>query len=124
MDLFEVSDKDLQRQITAPGEPPLLVVFTNGQCAPCDGVEISLLSLAEQDFKNKFRLATMDVDANPNSREQFGILSVPNLVLFKGSADQRSGWIGPWVPGKLKKFLQKQLQTPSKSASISLQAYP
>jgi len=124
MDFLEVSDHDLQQTITEPGQPPLLVAFRNAQCGLCGGVEGSLLSLAEQELKNKLRLARMDVDTSPKSAEEFGILSVPNLVLFKGSADRRSGWIGPWGAGKLKKFLQKQLQTSGKSGPIPPNPYP
>ncbi|HTT40913.1 MAG TPA: thioredoxin domain-containing protein [Burkholderiales bacterium] len=124
MDFLEVSDDSLQQTIAKAGQPPLLVAFGNAQCGLCSDVKVTLLSLAEQAFKDKLRLASMDVDDSPKSVEEFGILSVPNLVLFKGSADQRSGWIGPWAAGKLKKFLQKQLQTSAKSGPISPNAYP
>ena len=51
----------------------------------------------------------MDVETNPKTQERFGILSVPNLVLFNGSIELRSGWIGPWSDEGLQEFLNEHL---------------
>lgn len=123
MDLPKVSDDDLGKTITESDQPPLLVAFRKDQCTECDTVEGWLTSLAQGDLKNQFRLVAMNVKTCPKSAEDFGILSVPNLILFKGSADLRSGWIGPWGKGRVRKFLQAALKAPTASASTSPKDY-
>jgi thioredoxin-like negative regulator of GroEL len=113
MDFVDIPDGDLEKTIAATLQPPLLIAFRRKGNTLCDNVEERLRSLP---YEGRLRLGRMDVDTSPTTREQLGILSVPNLVLFKGSVELRAGWIGPWTKEKapghkepLEEFLEKRL---------------
>ncbi len=52
-------------------------------CAPCRAIAPTLEELATQ-YKGKVKVAKVDVDANNEIAQQFGIRSIPTLLLFKG----------------------------------------
>jgi thioredoxin 1 len=106
MDFEDLSDADVEKTIAATRAPPLLIAFRAKENQLCGDVEQQLSKLG---YKDELRLGRMDVETNPETRERFGILSVPNLVLFKGSVDLRSGWIGPWSDEKVQEFLKEHL---------------
>jgi len=102
MDFVDLSDANLAATVAAMVEPLLLIAFRTKENQICDQVEERLSKLS---YQGKLRLARMDVETNPQTRERFGILSVPNVVLLKGSIEARGGWIGPWSESALQEFL-------------------
>jgi thioredoxin 1 len=62
---------------------PVLVDFWADWCGPCKMVAPIVAALAE-DYGDKVKVTKLDVDANPNIASQFGVMSIPTLILFKG----------------------------------------
>jgi thioredoxin 1 len=62
---------------------PLLVDFWAGWCGPCRALAPTIEKLAEK-YGNEVRFAKLDVDELPEVASQFGIQSIPTLLLFEG----------------------------------------
>jgi thioredoxin 1 len=62
---------------------PVLVDFWAVWCGPCKAVAPAVEELAKQ-YKGKVKVAKMDVDEHQQVPQQFGIRSIPTLLVFKG----------------------------------------
>lgn len=70
------------KQITA-NSLPVLVEFGAPWCAPCKRLEPILAQLG-QEWQGRVILAKVDVDESADLATQFGVMSVPTVILFSG----------------------------------------
>ena len=81
---IEVNDSDFE-QVVLKSKMPVLVDFWAAWCGPCRMVAPVVEELAEE-FEGKVAFAKVDVDRNPKTASQYGIMSIPSLIIFKDGA--------------------------------------
>ncbi len=70
-------------QTVLQSETPVLVDFWATWCPPCRQIAPSLDALAEE-YQGQAKIVKVDVDSEPSLAQQYGISSIPALLLFKG----------------------------------------
>ena len=101
-----VTDADFAANVLESGQP-VLVDFWADWCGPCKMIAPVVDELADE-YEGKFSFTKLDVDANPQTAMQFGVRSIPTLLLFKDGkvAEQIVGAVPKAV---LKKKIEKVL---------------
>ncbi len=61
---------------------PVLVDFWAEWCGPCKALGPTLEDVAK-DFDGKVSITKLNVDESPEMSAQFGVMSIPTLILFK-----------------------------------------
>lgn len=90
-----VNEKELLKNITEPLNlddsdftetvnkfPLLLVDFWAPWCGPCRMMS-PVIDQVGKEYQGKLVVGKVNVDENPNISRQFGISSIPTLILFK-----------------------------------------
>ena len=68
---------------------PVLVDFWATWCGPCLMIAPILEEIADE-YTDQVTVAKVDVDVNPQTPAQFGVMGIPTLILFKdGEAVER-----------------------------------
>jgi thioredoxin 1 len=68
---------------------PAIVDFWAPWCAPCHMIAPILEKIAA-DYNGQLKVAKLDVDQNPQVATQFGVMSIPTMIIFKdGEAVER-----------------------------------
>lgn len=101
-----VSDATFESEVLK-ATTPVLVDFWAAWCGPCRMVAPVVDEIA-RDYDGKLKVVKLDVDENGNTAAQFGVQSIPTLLLFKdGKAVQRI--VGYRPKDRLLKDLQPHL---------------
>jgi thioredoxin 1 len=76
-----VTDAEFQSEVL-DADQVVLVDFWAEWCAPCRMIAPVVDSLASE-LGERIKVRKMDIDANPEVRTRFGIMSIPTLIIFK-----------------------------------------
>ncbi len=85
-------------------QTPVLIDFWAEWCNPCKTLGPTLEKLAAE-FNGAFKLAKIDVEAEPELSQAFQIRSIPTVVLVKGG-QLVDGFQGALPEGQLREFLK------------------
>ena len=77
-----LSDATFKSEVLDSKEP-VLVDFFAEWCGPCKAMAPALDQVATE-MKGKVKVAKIDVDANPQATQTYGIQSMPTMLIFKG----------------------------------------
>lgn len=79
-DLKNVSDDSFQADVLE-AEQPVLVDFWAPWCGPCRVVAPVLEEIAAE--RQDLQIVKLNVDDNQRTAAQFGVMSIPTMILFK-----------------------------------------
>lgn len=77
-----VTDADFD-SVVLKSTLPVLVDFWAEWCGPCKAMGPVIDELATE-YAGKVTIVKVNVDESPESPGKFGVMSIPNFVLFKG----------------------------------------
>lgn len=86
---------------------PVLVDFWSDYCPPCRALKPVLQRLAEE-YEGEFKLVLVDVEAEQEVAQRFGVRGLPTLMLFKNGSPAAvkmgyesygalANWIEAWL---------------------------
>ena len=86
---------------------PVVVDFWAEWCGPCKMIGPSLDEISSE-MAGKVKIAKLNIDENPELAAQFGVRSIPTLMMFKGGevADIKVGAapktaLSHWISGNV-----------------------
>ena len=102
----EVTDGTFEAEVLK-SDKPVLVDFWAPWCGPCRMVAPVVEELSEE-YSGKVKFLKLNTDDNTNTAANYGIRSIPTLLMFKGGqpVDQI---IGFRPKGDLKRVIDKAL---------------
>ena len=78
---FTLSDSSFAEEIGSSSEP-VVVDFWAEWCGPCKMIAPVLEEIATEQA-GKVRIGKLNVDDNPKTAQQFEVMSIPTLIIFK-----------------------------------------
>ena len=81
-DVLNIGDGEFQKEVLE-SQQPVLVDFWATWCAPCRAIAPLIDDLASQ-YKGQVKVAKVNIDDNQGTPQQYGIRSIPTLLVFKG----------------------------------------
>lgn len=103
---IEVDDGNFEQAVLHL-KTPVLVDFWAPWCRPCIMAAPVLEELAEE-YTGRIIVAKLNVDENPKTAAKYGIMAIPNLIIFKnGQPDSQI--IGYKPKAELKRDLDAAL---------------
>ncbi len=88
-------------------EQPVLVDFYADWCGPCKAVSPVVDELASE-LDGQLKVAKLDADANSELMQQFGVFSIPTLILFQ-NGQEVDRIVGALPKPKLLQMIQPHL---------------
>jgi thioredoxin 1 len=77
----DIDDSSFEQSVLESNSP-VLVDFWATWCKPCQMVAPILEELAEE-YSGRVAFTKLDVDQNQQVASRYGIMSIPNLIIFK-----------------------------------------
>jgi thioredoxin 1 len=101
-DIVHVNDQDFVETVVE-SDLPVLVDFWADWCGPCHIVAPVVEDIAAEQA-GRLRVAKLNVDESPFTAQQYGVQSIPTLILFRDGEEQ-----GRVVGAQSKDFIAQAL---------------
>jgi thioredoxin 1 len=80
--VVEITDSNFDQQVLKSNEP-VLVDFWAPWCGPCRMIAPLVEELAGEN-RGSIKVGKVNIDDNPGAAQNYGVSSIPTLMLFKG----------------------------------------
>lgn len=90
MNVTILTEKNFEQEVLK-SEKPVLIDFWASWCGPCRMLSPLVDELAEE--HSEFKFCKVNVDEEENLAKNFGIISIPTLIVFK-NGEQKAKSIG------------------------------
>ena len=77
---YEVTDSNIQELLASAN--PVVIDFWAPWCGPCKMMLPTVDELSKQ-YDGKVNVGKLNVDENPDTCEQYGIMNIPTMLFFK-----------------------------------------
>lgn len=91
-------------------DKPVLLDFWAEWCTPCKMIAPILEEIADE-YRDRLRIAKLNIDENPQTPPKFGIRGIPTLILFKNGTVEAQK-VGALSKSQLATFLDQHLGPP------------
>jgi thioredoxin 1 len=79
--MLHVSDDTFEKEVLQSSQP-VLVDFYADWCGPCRAIAPIVEEIAHE-LSDRLKVVKLDVDQNPQTAMQYGVQSIPTLIIFK-----------------------------------------
>lgn len=81
MSVINLTSENFENEVLKSNIPVLIDMFATW-CGPCQMQSPIIEKLAEEQ-DGKVKVCKLDIDLNPDIAEQFGVMSIPTLLIIK-----------------------------------------
>jgi thioredoxin 1 len=104
--MHDTNDNNFEKDVLK-NTKPVLVDFWAEWCGPCQQLKHTLVKIAEK-YKGKLEIFKINVDDSPEIPTQFGIRSIPTMMIFK-NGERKSTKIGALSQDKLEEWIDAEI---------------
>lgn len=102
MSTVKVDAGNFERDVLQSAEP-VVVDFWAEWCGPCKMIAPALDEIAKE-MEGKVKIAKINIDENPELATQFGVRSIPTLLMFK-NGEVTSNMVGAAPKSRLSDWI-------------------
>ncbi|MBS0983672.1 thioredoxin TrxA [Gluconobacter cerinus] len=101
-----VTDSSFETDVLK-SDGPVLVDFWAEWCGPCKMIAPALEEIGAE-YQGRLKVAKVNIDSNPEAPTQYGVRSIPTLIVFKNGKPVAQQ-MGAMPKSQLKAWIEKSI---------------